>query len=243
MGTKKYPPWFKMHDSIAPAVKYLPKEIAGEGFQAAMMYYTEGVEPDFSNLEPAAISIYAMLKDWIDEASEDTRKKSEDGREYARRRWDRYKEMGTHAEPIGTHADKEPDKEPEEERDSEEEYRNNDYARSYPTDTSMQPPSKLFIKMPLKDGNTFGISEADVVAYAKRYPGVEVEQAFRSMTGWLLSNPSKQKTRQAMGKFITHWLDQAQDNTHNVPSSNPFSIRPSESGNPFSDVPDFADDN
>lgn len=105
----KKPSWFKMHDSIAPAVKYLPKEIAGEGFQAAMVYYTEGIEPDLSKLNPAAISIYAMLKSWIDEAAFDMRKKAEIGKDSAELRWGKKDAIGTHGYPsvaMGTHADK-----------------------------------------------------------------------------------------------------------------------------------------
>lgn len=199
----KRPDWFKIFRVIRPLVKAVPAESAGTGFIAALDYFETGEEPE--NLDPFSKAVFESLRGYVDQAWNDyeeiVRRNTENGKK-------NNVPTGYNSYPV----EAEEEREREEERDSEEEYRSNDYARSYPADTSMQPPSKLFIKMPLKDGNTFGISETDVAAYAKRYPGVDVEQAFRSMTAWLLSNPTKQKTRQTMGKFITHWLDQAQDN-------------------------------
>ncbi len=94
-----------MHDIIAPAVEYLPDEIAGQGFKASMRYYTKGEEADLSTLNPAAIGIYCMVKRWIDEAAIDLERKSEAGREAAKRQWDKYRAEGTHGTAKGTHAE------------------------------------------------------------------------------------------------------------------------------------------
>ena len=63
----------------------------------------------------------------------------------------------------------------------------------------------------LNDGTEYPISSEDVETWARLYPAVEVQQQLRNMSGWLLGNPTKRKTRRGIKRFINTWLSKTQD--------------------------------
>lgn len=71
---------------------------------------------------------------------------------------------------------------------------------------------ELVITLPLNDGTEYAVDVSTVETYEELYPAVDVEQQLRSMKGWLMSNPSKRKTRRGITRFINSWLAREQDN-------------------------------
>lgn len=67
------------------------------------------------------------------------------------------------------------------------------------------------ILLPLNDKTDYAVSEEQCQEWAGLYPAVDVIQQLREMRGWLLSNPTRRKTRRGIQGFITRWLAQEQD--------------------------------
>ncbi len=71
---------------------------------------------------------------------------------------------------------------------------------------------EYLVRLPLKDGKNFTISEADVKQWEDLYPLVNVQQELKLMLGWLQGNPQKRKTMAGIKRFIHAWLARAQQN-------------------------------
>ena len=67
------------------------------------------------------------------------------------------------------------------------------------------------IKLSLVDGTEFDVPLSDIEAWTKAYPAVNVEGELFRMNAWLISNPTKKKTRRGIRKFINSWLGNTQD--------------------------------
>ncbi len=65
--------------------------------------------------------------------------------------------------------------------------------------------------LPLNDGSDFQITQAFIDEWQPLYPAVDVLQQLRSMKGWLISHPTKRKTRGGIKRFINKWLSDSQD--------------------------------
>lgn len=74
----------------------------------------------------------------------------------------------------------------------------------------------VFIKLPLITGDDFLVTKEYVEGLKKLYPAVNVEQALRSMRGWLDSNPRNRKTPRGIKRFITGWISREQDRAPRV---------------------------
>ena len=68
-----------------------------------------------------------------------------------------------------------------------------------------------FITLQLNTGEEYPVYEKEIEEWQKLYPAVDVRQQFRSMKGWLLSNPTKRKTKKGIKRFINNWLSKEQD--------------------------------
>ncbi len=69
----------------------------------------------------------------------------------------------------------------------------------------------IFITLPLVDKTEHLILKTDIVTWKELYPAVNIEQEFRNMKGWLISNPTKRKTAKGIKRFINGWLSREQD--------------------------------
>lgn len=67
------------------------------------------------------------------------------------------------------------------------------------------------ITLPLNDGTEYPVTEEQCQEWAGLYPAVDAIQQLREMRGWLLSNPTKRKTRRGILIFVTRWLGREQD--------------------------------
>lgn len=75
---------------------------------------------------------------------------------------------------------------------------------------------KTAIGLPLNDGSEFYVTKSDFAEYVLLYPAADVEQELRSMRGWLISNPTRRKTRKGIMSWVGNWICKAQDRGHSV---------------------------
>ncbi len=59
-------------------------------------------------------------------------------------------------------------------------------------------------------GGSYAVKKAEAEEWRRLYPGVDVVSELRSMRGWLLAHPEKQKTADQIGRFVNYWLLNAQ---------------------------------
>lgn len=63
----------------------------------------------------------------------------------------------------------------------------------------------------LNDGSAWRPTAKDFERFKKLYPGIDVDQEFRNMSGWSLSNPTKRKTKSGVMRYVNAWLSKAQN--------------------------------
>lgn len=63
----------------------------------------------------------------------------------------------------------------------------------------------------LNDGTLYEITEADVEKFQEIYPGIDVRQEIRNITGWCISNPKNRKTKAGAKRFLNGWLARSQN--------------------------------
>ncbi len=73
------------------------------------------------------------------------------------------------------------------------------------------PEEQPIITLPLNTGEEYPIFQRDIDTFASLYPAVDILQAVRGMKGWLMTNPTKRKTKRGIGRFINSWLAREQD--------------------------------
>lgn len=67
------------------------------------------------------------------------------------------------------------------------------------------------ITLPLNDGSEWPVDADLARQWRELYPAVDVEQALRSMRGWLLANRTRRKTARGIERFAAAWLAREQD--------------------------------
>ena len=65
--------------------------------------------------------------------------------------------------------------------------------------------------MLLNNGDTHTPDDADIIAWQKAYPAIDVYQELNAMESWLDANPTKRKTPRGIKRFVNSWLARAQD--------------------------------
>ncbi|MDM5112799.1 MULTISPECIES: replication protein [Aeromonas] len=73
-----------------------------------------------------------------------------------------------------------------------------------------EPQEPVVIIMPLNSGE-HAVTESFAAQMQALYPAVDVAQELRTMTGWLIANPTKRKTKTGINRFINSWLSKCQD--------------------------------
>lgn len=53
--------------------------------------------------------------------------------------------------------------------------------------------------------------QADVIAWGRTYPAVDVHQELKAMESWLDANPTKRKTKAGIKRFVNSWLARSQN--------------------------------
>jgi len=67
------------------------------------------------------------------------------------------------------------------------------------------------ISLLLNDKSEYQVMQNQVDEWKDLYPAVDIVQELRSMKGWIIANPSNRKTRRGILRFITNWLNRAQN--------------------------------
>ena len=80
-----------------------------------------------------------------------------------------------------------------------------------PADAVSVPPADVFLTLPLVGDAQHPITTADVAFWHETYPGVDIQQGFRSMRAWLIANPTRRKTQRGIGRFVMAWLEREQN--------------------------------
>jgi hypothetical protein len=65
--------------------------------------------------------------------------------------------------------------------------------------------------LPLADKSSYVVPQNLFGEYVQTYPGVDVMTQLAKMRAWLVSNPTKMKTRKGLPRFMNNWLDRAQN--------------------------------
>ena len=94
-------------------------------------------------------------------------------------------------------------------------------------------PAPPVINLPLIDGSQFPVFQDLLSEWSSLFPAVCVMQELRNMRAWLDANPTRQKTKSGIKRFIVGWLSKEQDNPNPVsgrntlygPGTNPASPR------------------
>ncbi len=78
--------------------------------------------------------------------------------------------------------------------------------------SELETAELALFEIPLKGkAQTHGITQSDIDDLKELYPAVDVPQQIRNMIGWCIGNPTKQKTKQGVNRFIHQWLSKEQD--------------------------------
>ena len=60
--------------------------------------------------------------------------------------------------------------------------------------------------MLLNNGDTYTPEDADIIAWEKAYPAINVYQELNAMESWLDANPTRRKTPKGIKRFVNSWL-------------------------------------
>jgi len=72
--------------------------------------------------------------------------------------------------------------------------------------------------MILNTGDRWEPEEADVIAWSRTYPAVDVFRELRAMESWLDANPTRRKTKGGIKRFVNSWLSRSQDRGGSSPA-------------------------
>lgn len=78
-------------------------------------------------------------------------------------------------------------------------------------DSSEQAPAQNVPAIILNDGSEWVPDAKDLEEWKSLYSGVDVIRELGKARQWCLSNPTKRKTKRGARRFITNWLDRAQN--------------------------------
>lgn len=100
-------------------------------------------------------------------------------------------------------------------------------AERLPAGNPSTPPEPYGIDIPLVDGSTYTVTEADVAQWQDAFPAVDVPQELREIRSWSDANPRQRKTRKGIRRCINAWLSKEQDkNDRQARASPPGDNRP-----------------
>lgn len=85
------------------------------------------------------------------------------------------------------------------------------------------PEPEPIITLPLNTSEEYPFFEKDILEFSELYPAVDILQAMRGMKGWLMTNPTRRKTKRGIKRFVNSWLAKEQDRggtLNRVPNTN-----------------------
>lgn len=106
------------------------------------------------------------------------------------------------------------------------------------TETSSTSPTVIQL-CTNKKNEFFDITKQHIDDFQKWYPNVDVMQELNKIQAWLVSNPTKRKTKRGMMSFVNRWLSKEQDKPQRqYTTDSGYQQQPSTNvtGNPFTDA-------
>lgn len=82
--------------------------------------------------------------------------------------------------------------------------------------------------IPLRNNTEYQVTQKRFDEYCKAYPKVDVRAEFMRMRSWSLDNPSRQKTKQGVSRFINNWLAGEQEKREKSPSGSMPQYKPNQ---------------
>ena len=73
--------------------------------------------------------------------------------------------------------------------------------------------------LPVAGGGDWCPTPEQVEAWRAAFPGVSIEREWAAMRSWLLSNPTRAKTRRGLPAFVNNWLGRTQDRATGAPAA------------------------
>lgn len=207
---------FTFFGSFYKAIQRIKKKADRcEAYDAICAYALCGIEPDLDSLPDAAAIAFELTKPNLDAS----RKKASAGKIGGSKTEANDKQNGNKREANRKRGETASEKENEKESEieSEIEKENESYISTEPENPARVP----FIVFPLNDGSEHQIFDDDIHEWEELYPAVDVHQELRNMRGWLLSNPTKRKTKNGVDRFITTWLEKQQNSGGGVNRGKP----------------------
>ena len=77
---------------------------------------------------------------------------------------------------------------------------------TYDNKESTNITDNVCVRLPLNDGTDYLVDREYVAGMATLFPDLDMDSEFAYMRAWLLSNPSKRKTRRGIKAYIGRWL-------------------------------------
>ena len=72
-------------------------------------------------------------------------------------------------------------------------------------------PDGTGILIPLVDKTFYDVPKEKLALWSRAYPAVNIEQELHKIVAWCDANPTKQKTRRGVVRFINGWLERTQN--------------------------------
>ena len=204
---------FTFFVSYYEGLKQVPEEHRLEAYEAIMDYVFEGVEPS-DDASPWVQIVFRMAQPTIDNGliSKENGKKggAPKGNKNAQK-----SEKTTETTPLVF--ENNPPCDFETTNKNKNKNKNKKSNEELKDSCTELPAQSAAISMPLNDGSEFPVLDNDVKEWEKLYPAVDVMQELRNMRGWLMSNPTRRKTKAGIKRFITAWLAKEQNKGRSAP--------------------------
>ena len=199
---------FLMYKDWIPMMKSMPREKLGD-LMYAVACYQNGEDVDIE--DPIVESIFEMFRLKFDENDEAYRDQCEKNARIAKERSVTKRNEASRTSTdmdmdMDMDSDKDTDKDFEKDKEFLTEHKNTCSEQS--TEPDVTPDCEALV---LADGSEWYPTVERFAKYERLYPGVNVKQEFAKMRSWCLDNPKKRKTRNGISRFITSWLNRAQD--------------------------------
>lgn len=221
---------FTFFVSYYEGLKQVPEEHRLEAYEAIMDYVFEGVEPS-DDASPWVQIVFRMAQPTIDSGliSKENGKKggAPKGNKNAQKseKTTEFKEENnpktTETTPLvfenNPPCDFETTNKNKNKNKNENKNKNKKSNEELKDSCTELPAQSAAISMPLNDGSEFPVLDNDVKEWEKLYPAVDVMQELRNMRGWLMSNPTRRKTKTGIKRFITAWLAKEQNKGRSAP--------------------------
>jgi hypothetical protein len=79
----------------------------------------------------------------------------------------------------------------------------------------MNEPTLTVAAIPLKDGQQWEPTDAQLVAWQKAFPMINVREEICGASVWCWANPRKRKTERGVERFLTNWFLRAKTGYEN----------------------------